>query len=69
LAGVRARELWGRSLIVHADEDDLGLGEHDDSKTTGHSGARIACAVFGRASTVIGRPANTVGKRRTRKHR
>jgi Cu-Zn family superoxide dismutase len=79
LAGVRARELWGRSLIVHADEDDLGLGEHDDSKTTGHSGARIACAVFGRAAHSVGRAANSVGraansvgqkrKRRTRKHR
>ncbi len=43
------RELWGRSLIVHADPDDLGRGDHDDSKTTGHSGKRIACAIFGRA--------------------
>lgn len=41
--------LWGRSLIVHADPDDLGRGSHADSATTGHSGARIACAVFGRA--------------------
>jgi len=48
LRGIKARELWGRSLIVHADEDDLGLGNHEDSKTTGHSGARIACAIFGR---------------------
>jgi Cu-Zn family superoxide dismutase len=51
LAGVKAADLWGRSLIVHADEDDLGLGEHDDSKTTGHSGARIACAIWGRAKS------------------
>lgn len=48
LAGAKVSQLWGRSLIVHADEDDLGLGGHDDSKTTGHSGARIACAVIGR---------------------
>jgi len=48
LAGANVSQLWGRSLIVHADEDDLGLGGHDDSKTTGHSGARIACAVIGR---------------------
>lgn len=41
--------LWGRSLIVHEKEDDLGKGSHPDSETTGHSGARIACAVFGRA--------------------
>jgi Cu-Zn family superoxide dismutase len=46
---VRVEELWGRSLIVHADKDDEGLGGHPDSTTTGHSGARIACAIFGRA--------------------
>lgn len=51
LAGVRVADLWGRSLIVHADEDDLGLGGHEDSITTGHSGARIACALWGRAKS------------------
>jgi Cu-Zn family superoxide dismutase len=35
-------------VIVHADEDDLGRGEAEDSKTTGHSGKRIACAIIGR---------------------
>lgn len=30
----------GRSVVVHADEDDLGRGGHADSKTTGHAGAR-----------------------------
>lgn len=49
LSGVQVSDLWGRSLIVHADEDDLGLGDHEDSKTTGHSGDRIACAIFGRS--------------------
>lgn len=48
LKGLRVPELWGRSIIVHADEDDLGQGEHEDSHTTGHSGARIACAIIGR---------------------
>ena len=43
-------DLFGRSVIVHADEDDLGKGEHEDSKITGHSGARIGCALIGRAS-------------------
>ena len=48
LRGVKVEELYGRSLIVHADPDDLGKGTHEDSKTTGHSGARIACAIIGR---------------------
>ena len=45
--------LWGRSLIVHADKDDLGKGSHEDSGTTGHSGTRIGCAIFGRASGCV----------------
>lgn len=49
LKGVTVQDLWGRSIIVHADEDDLGLGDHEDSKTTGHSGARIGCAIIGRS--------------------
>lgn len=50
LRGVHAADLYGRSMIVHADEDDLGLGGFEDSATTGHAGARIACAIFGRGS-------------------
>lgn len=50
LKNLPLHELYGRSVIVHADEDDLGRGTHDDSKTTGHSGARIACALIGRVS-------------------
>jgi len=49
LKGVKPFDLLGRSLIVHADEDDLGLGDFPDSGTTGHSGKRIGCAIFGRA--------------------
>ena len=48
LKGVTPADLWGRALIVHADEDDLGRGSHEDSKKTGNSGARIGCAIFGR---------------------
>ncbi|CAM9918758.1 unnamed protein product, partial [Ectocarpus fasciculatus] len=33
----------GRSVMVHADEDDLGKGGHDLSPTTGNAGARVAC--------------------------
>jgi superoxide dismutase, Cu-Zn family len=36
----------GRSVIIHADKDDLGFG-HGDSLKTGNAGARIACAVIG----------------------
>lgn len=48
IKGITPKELWGRSIIVHKDEDDLGKGNFEDSKTTGHSGARIGCAIFGR---------------------
>jgi Cu-Zn family superoxide dismutase len=48
LEGVKPSELWGRAMIVHEGEDDLGKGGHEDSKTTGHSGARIGCGIFGR---------------------
>lgn len=37
----------GRSVVIHADEDDLGKGTFPDSKTTGHAGARVACGVIG----------------------
>ena len=49
LKGVKPADLWGRALIVHADEDDLGKGPFEDSLITGHSGARIGCALFGRS--------------------
>ena len=49
LVGVTVSELMGRTLIVHADPDDLGKGSEDDSLTTGHAGKRIACAIIGRA--------------------
>ena len=62
LKGVTVSELLGRSLIVHADPDDLGYGDFEDSLTTGHSGKRIACALIGRAKDC----ADPV-KRKTRK--
>jgi len=49
LKGVTSEDLWGRSVIVHADPDDYGKGGEEDSEKTGHSGKRIACAVIGRA--------------------
>lgn len=41
-------EIFGRSLIVHADRDDLGKGNHKDSLTTGHSGKRILWGIIAR---------------------
>ena len=56
IKGISVKDLWGRSIIVHADEDDLGKGSFDDSKVTGHSGVRIGCAIFGRAAGVACKP-------------
>ncbi|XP_055305342.1 superoxide dismutase [Cu-Zn] [Sitodiplosis mosellana] len=40
----------GRTVVVHADVDDLGLGGHELSKTTGNAGGRIGCGVIGIAA-------------------
>jgi Cu-Zn family superoxide dismutase len=37
----------GRGLIIHADPDDCGKGDNEDSLKTGNAGKRIACAVIG----------------------
>ena len=37
----------GRSMVCHADVDDLGKGGHELSLTTGNAGGRVACGVIG----------------------
>mmetsp|Transcript_29057 Transcript_29057/g.81309 ORF Transcript_29057/g.81309 Transcript_29057/m.81309 type:complete len:151 (+) Transcript_29057:72-524(+) len=44
-----ANSIIGRSIVVHAGEDDLGRGGFDDSKKTGHAGGRVGCGVIGLA--------------------
>jgi len=46
LRGTKANVI-GRSVVIHEDPDDLGMGNHSDSSTTGHAGKRITCAVIG----------------------
>jgi hypothetical protein len=41
------------------DEDDLGLGGHELSKTTGNAGARVCCGVIGATSIFTSFFANT----------
>ena len=65
LKNLKIQELWGRSVIVHDDPDDLGQGPFDDSTTTGHSGRRIGCAIIGRVKPCVLAPQ----KGKTRKHR
>lgn len=66
LRGVHPSELLGRSVIVHADPDDLGKGDFEDSKTTGHSGKRISCAIIGRAQGCFSAPSPPKTRRRSR---
>ena len=45
-ANVDARDLLRRTIVIHANADDLGKGTNKESKLTGNSGARIAAGVI-----------------------
>lgn len=46
------QNIIGRSIVIHEQDDDLGLGPNSESKRTGNAGKRIACAVIGYAKSM-----------------
>mmetsp|Transcript_32609 Transcript_32609/g.53553 ORF Transcript_32609/g.53553 Transcript_32609/m.53553 type:complete len:203 (-) Transcript_32609:24-632(-) len=42
----------GKAIVVHAGEDDLGLGGDDGSLATGNAGGRVACGVITKVEKV-----------------
>lgn len=49
-------DIIGRSLVVDAEEDDLGQGGHPLSKITGNSGERLACGIIARSAGLFQNP-------------
>ncbi|KAK2177911.1 hypothetical protein NP493_571g00031 [Ridgeia piscesae] len=47
---VGANSVIEKSMVVHAREDDMGLGGFPDSKSTGHAGPRLACCIIEESS-------------------
>ena len=51
----------GRAIVVHAGPDDLGLGNHDSSMTTGNAGGRVGCGVIEPSFEVYEAEVNLLG--------
>jgi len=43
---VKLSDVVGRAIVIHADEDDLGLGGDAESLKTGNAGDRVGCGVI-----------------------
>ncbi|KAL5015416.1 hypothetical protein ScPMuIL_009686 [Solemya velum] len=41
----------GRSIVIHAGQDDLGVKDNDGSRASGNAGPRIACCIIGQDRT------------------
>ena len=44
-------DIIGRTIVLHAKEDDLGVNNTKESKTTGNAGKRIDCAIIEKIKT------------------
>uniref|UniRef100_A0A6P6XN93 Superoxide dismutase [Cu-Zn] n=1 Tax=Dermatophagoides pteronyssinus TaxID=6956 RepID=A0A6P6XN93_DERPT len=42
--------ILGRGVVVHANQDDLGRGGQQDSRTTGNAGGRVGCGIISLAA-------------------
>ena len=38
--------LIGKTLVLHQEEDDLGLVDNEGSKATGNAGGRLTCGII-----------------------
>ncbi|XP_070570243.1 copper chaperone for superoxide dismutase-like [Ptychodera flava] len=53
---IKVWDIIGRSVVVHANADDLGRGNNPQSKIDGNSGSGIACGIIARSSGLFQNP-------------